>query len=559
MKNKKVVSLFLATIMAVGCLAGCGNEKQTQSSVAESQTEKESESSVVESEDETVAELEPVTLKFYLRGAEMEGSADVEEAFNAKLAEALPNTTVEFTFVEGYGEKWPLFMSGGEVIDIAWAGWETPFEQDVADGNVLPLNDLVEKYAPNLQKEWATWQTPYNTAVKDGVLYGVPGVQPLVNETQWFKVSEGFAKYLDVDKFVAELRSNRKVTSALLDIIEEGIETAIAEGAFTLGKADWGAMARLELAARGYVPLGAQRYNMYFDPLAENPEPLHMWEIPEVKMLLNRFAEWYDRGWYTETQMLEQLPVGALGTVDFEWTYNMTWANVDEKGSEFIEVQDKENYYKIASNTPSEGYVGTFNFGAENTYLVIPYTAENPERAIMLIDLLRAEDGIGLELINMLCYGFEETSEEAKEYGWFNYTAVEKDGQMTVDTSTRGDAASKHNVANWMIGNTFKTMHDGGALTTVAAKEYAMNYFVDVYPSLTVTPIAGMNVDYSELSNECGAIDAVMAEYKTQLRYGGGGTDKVEVFYADVMKKLNEVGLEKVKEVLQAQIDEYMK
>ncbi len=40
-------------------------------------------------------ELEPVTLKWYYPGAELEGTVDVMKVFNEKLADLLPNTTVE--------------------------------------------------------------------------------------------------------------------------------------------------------------------------------------------------------------------------------------------------------------------------------------------------------------------------------------------------------------------------------------------------------------------------------------------------------------------------------
>lgn len=68
-------------------------------------------------------ELEPVTLKWYYVDDEMEGSADVIEAFNKKLADVLPNTTLEIVYVgttDHYFEQWPLLLAGGEEMDIAY-------------------------------------------------------------------------------------------------------------------------------------------------------------------------------------------------------------------------------------------------------------------------------------------------------------------------------------------------------------------------------------------------------------------------------------------------------
>lgn len=552
-KLKKMLSLILTCAMCMSILAGCGEEKQEQ---GKTDSESESVSKAQTEATEEGKELEPVTLKWYLDATEKEGSADVEEAFNALLAEVLPNTTVEFTYVESYADNWPMFMSGGESIDIAWAGWSTPFLQDVMDGNLLPLTDLIEEYAPNLQNEWATWQASYNSAVYEDEIYGIPGIQPIVLESQWFSVGETFYNYIDNDALVKELRSSKKLTSELLDIVEAGIEAAIADGAFEVGKTTWGCMSGLSYATRGYMMLGGQGYNMWYDPEAENPVPMHMWELPEVQLLIERYVEWTDKGWYTESQILNQMPEGALAVFGFTRNWNANWANADEKGYEFISRDDQEGYYKILAAASGEGYVGPTNFGSENTYLVIPYTAENPERAIMLIDLLRDEVGtIGNELMNMLCYGFAKDSEEAEKYGWFNYAVGEsEDGQMMVDTTARGDAASKHELYNWAIGNTYKTLHDGSTLTTAAAKEYALNYYETIYPTLKVTPLAGMFVDFSGLENEFGNVESVFAEYENQMNYAVGGME----LYEEVMKKMNDAGLDKIREELQSQIDAYI-
>ena len=118
-KATKLLSLILTLAMCMSILAGCGNEKQQEeSSVSSSEQEESSQAESVASSTEEEKELEPVTLKWYLDAKEMEGSADVGKAFNAKLAELLPNTTVEFTYVEGYKDNWPMFLSGGEKMDI---------------------------------------------------------------------------------------------------------------------------------------------------------------------------------------------------------------------------------------------------------------------------------------------------------------------------------------------------------------------------------------------------------------------------------------------------------
>ena len=556
---KKMLSLILTCVMTVSILAGCGNEKEQESSVPSSSTDEVSSQTETEST-EKVPELEPVTLKWYVRGGEKEGSRDVEEAFNALLAEVLPNTTVEFTFVTSYSKNWAMFISGGEEMDIAWNGSSTPMLQDAMDGNLMPLDDLIEEYAPNLQADRESWPNAYETGVYEGVTYAIPCVQPIVHASQYINVGVEFYEYMDVDAFVAELRSNTKMTYKMLDILEDAHEAGMADGVYKIGETNWGAFNGLELATRGYMPLGAASNNMWFDPEAENPVPMHLFELPEVKMLLDRYAKWYDKGWFTDTVILDQLPAEALFTADVEQSWTGFWGNADENGIEFIDVAEGNDYYRIYMCAPEDGYIGTSNFGSENTYYVIPYTAKNPERAMMVINLLHDEVGtIGNELYNMLAYGFEKDSEEAEKYGWFNYAVVDSDdGQKMMDVSARGDAANMHSLYNWTLGNTYRVLHDGGENTLLKRKEYAMNYYEDIYPLLKETPLAGMTPNYNAVANEVGNVNNAVAEYEGQLKCGVGGVDGIDALYDKAMSALKSAGLDTIKAEMQAQIDAYM-
>lgn len=563
MKNlKKTIAMMLALVMVLGVLVGCNNEKpvETQGNPGK-QTEPSKQTEPISEPTEPVEELEPVVLKWYLYNGEMEGSADVEEAFNAKLAEVLPNTTVDFVFVESYGKNWPMFMSGGEKIDIAWGGYATPFLQDAMDGNLLGLSELVEKYGPNLKAEWDIWYEDYNSAVLEGELYGIPCIQPLTKEAQRFNVGEQFIKYMDIDAFNAELRKDRKMTQTKLDMIEAAIEAAIADGTFVVGSTEWNCMYNLNFAALGYMPVGSSSYNLWFDPEAEEPVVMHLWELPEAKMLLERYAEWADRGWYTDTVILGQHPASSEWIFRMVTGWNTNCADFDEDGLLYIaqtQGNDTPAYYQWISNLPSEGYVGLTTFGGSSSYNVIPYTSENPERAMMLLNLLHDEPGtVGNDLFNMISYGFEQNSEEAAKYGWFNYATIPDGEYFSMDASVRNGAPTKHELYAWMMGNTYKSYSVvGDVLTTATAKEYAKNYWANVYSNLKKTPLAGYSLLFGECADYQANVKTVFAEYENQLNFGGGGTATAMDLYETVMQKMNEAGLGEIKAILQAQIDE---
>ncbi len=555
---KRVLALVLSVVMAVGLMTGCGDRKE------ESKETKESESTVVNaketenaSEETEVEELEPVTIKWVYNNAESEKTQDVLEVFNEKLQELLPNTTVEFQFVSDYKTNWPLLIASGESMDIAWAGYNTPFQQDVEDGNLLGLSELMEAYAPNLMAEKETWEKAYASATMDEELWGIPCIQPVVAESQQFLFFPSVEPYLDFEALEAEFRASKKLTEKMLDILEAGIQAGIDDGAFKVGDPSWwiGTAFSRYASLLGYMSLGTEGYNMVFDPEAENPEVMYCWEVPEYKMAVERYAKWYDMGWVTETQILGQSPDDVIDTFGFSNAWNGSWAGCDENGIKLLSATNGSK--TMMTNLPTEGYVGPSVFGSESSYLAIPYTSENPERAMMLLNILHDEPGTpGNDLMNLLCYGFEKNSEEAKEYGWYNYSAEEIDGQLQV-VIPEGQQ-SKHTMTNWALGNTFKIMHDGGSLTTTAAKEYALSFYTDIYPQLKRTAVAGMIVDYSGLQAETDAIATVHSEYYPQLSSGCGGVDNVEATFESAFKKLEEAGLSKVKAELQAQVDAYI-
>lgn len=521
---KKLVSLLLAALLALTCLPAALAE----------------------------TELEPVTLRFYYSGAEKEGSKDVQEAFNKKLAEVLPNTTLEIVWVDSYPENLRLFFAGEEPMDIIWEGYNTPIRQDIVDGNLIALNELIEQYAPNLAKEWEVYTADYDSITVDGKLYGIPCVQPVVKDCWALIVDEHLYPYFPVDEYIAEARQNTKLTEKTVELMEQTIQAALDAGDIELG----GAWELTQLALSGYEALGG---NFYYDLTSEAPTALHVSELPEYQMVLGHIAEWYDKGWITDAQIMGQ-------TVDGSWISfnyfggNANWTDlIDERGvknNTYAEEAEKAVLMDNEGTYP----VGISTFGSASTYLAVPFTSKNPERVMMLLNLLHDEPGtVGNDLINMLVYGFEETSEEAKEYGWFNYRAVEVDGQLQVDTSVRGDAESKHGMTNWKMGNTYKIMSDGGVATTAALKKYAASYYETVYPKRPRSALADMPaIDLTELNTDVENINAVTTEYAEQLWNGGSGSESYMTVYNDYVAKLQAAGLETVRAYIQAQIDAHL-
>ena len=184
---------------------------------------------------------------------------------------------------------------------------------------------------------------------------------------------------------------------------------------------------------------------------------------------------------------------------------------------------------------------------------------------IMLLNILHDEVGtVGNDLMNLLCYGFEKDSPEAKQYGWFNYaTKMDDEGQLVYDGTTRGTGedgktvATKHLITDWKVGNTYKIMPNITSNNTVTQKEYAKKFWSELYDTMKESAISEMFIDTSVVSEELENITVVFNEYSKRIFMGCGGTDKVDTVINEALAKLNEAGWGTVKKEIEAQIDAY--
>lgn len=563
---KKALALLLALVMALSLFVGCAKTDENPTQTPANDAQADSSTTTPDNTETPDApadenELEPVTLKLYFPGDEMEGSADVIEAFNKKLADVLPNTTLEVTFVGSYDpyfEQWPLLLAGGEEMDLAWMGWGQNMAQDVEDGNVLPLSDLMNTYAPNLVSEQEIWADDFASCSKDGEVYAIPTIQPSVKEGPYIYFDPSVEAYFDIDAIAEELHTNNKTTEKLFDLLEDGIQGAVDAGALTLGDNSWYINGEImKFASRGYVCIdsssqGGTLSNYFIDPESSSNEVFYLYDIPEVQMAADRMAKWAEAGYFTQAQIAGQTQEGALEILAANVANNGSWQGADERGVKTVTGNDGNEKICILANLAAQNYIGTSSFSYA-TAMVIPYTAKNPERAMMLLNVLHDEVGtVGNDLINLLCYGFEASSDEAAEYGWANYTAVEEDGQLKVDTTVAGDAGSKHSMTNWVICNTYKTMHDGGAMTTIENKSYALDFWKNKYSTFNKCAISYMQPVTTEISAEIDSVEVIFTEYNSQLRMGGG----IDLLN-ECLSKMAASGLDTVKSNLQAQIEAY--
>ncbi|NSW92047.1 MAG: extracellular solute-binding protein [Firmicutes bacterium] len=184
MKTKKflkALALLLCIMVALAAFSGCsgketekGGEDKGGKNVTTDQGKKE-DSNFNKTGYPIVKE--PITLRFMHPKNPMHG--DFAEMAYFKEMEKLTNIKIEFLPVDesSWAEKKNLALASGDLPDVFFNGLDVKDETmyGIQGKTLIPLNDLIENYAPNLKKVFKEYPDtkPAITAM-DGNIYMLP-------------------------------------------------------------------------------------------------------------------------------------------------------------------------------------------------------------------------------------------------------------------------------------------------------------------------------------------------------------------------------------------------
>ena len=528
---KKVISITLIAVMTLSVLSGCGSNKN--------------------------GKVELVWAGKFLGTQEEEL---VLKEFNKRLEKLLPNTTVKF--IDFDTATWSLWMSEGKEVDIAWSGYQLNMLSEVKKGSYMPLDDLIAEYAPNIQEELKNYESDYQTGTYDGKLYFLPNQQARIKQTTSLDVPASLWKYMDVDALIAALNASPYLTKDIMDIIDSYLTKVYASSDYdtdVVGKYIYIKGLSEVLATRGYEMVDAGiGYDMYDD----NAVFVNVYETEQYKMFAEYAASWKEKGYIAKDTVSVGGSTGRSVVLSGEFTKDWYPTTVEGKGEKRGITYNFDDFggiqtYSILTSNYDQMVNGISSFGSAATYLSIPYTSKNAERAIQLLDLLRSPKGTeGNDLLNLLCYGFEENSEEAKEYGTYHYTLNEYGQAQGVDYTIQPSSSSKYGMASWAVGNALLAYLTPDLLQ--GAEEYIQNYNEQIKPTHRKTKYYQFLFDSEPVNADLQNINNILNEYQERVAWGTDGS-KWESTYKTMIEKMNQAGIGEVIKVMQTQADEFIK
>lgn len=544
MRKKRFAALMLAMSMALPVfLTGCGDTDSQStngnSTSVSSETGVKSSEEAVPSEDMT-KELDPVTLKFWLPTDKTEESDLVLEQVNEYLEEVLPNTTLEIEWVPmaEYKDRWGKAMASREVVDLSWFGYaNNSLESEVANGALMPIDDLVKEYGSGILDTLGEDCVEIHRS-SDGNLYFLPSWQGIVGNRFALFVPHDIVELMGEgwgEKFQDALYENWEtpfwdVESKMVfaTYVEEMLATAKDANMLNLGfyirqnpvKFYFLSNSLHRNGRKGSVPI---EINAYLEGDTFYVQANSALDSPEYYQT-QVYHDWYKKGYIRE----DVLSV-ALGDVSWkkDLVREQTYVNYTHNGWS----DNAHDTYSAKAGYQIDGFYFQESTELSNglsSGVVIPSTSANPERAMMLLELIYTDDA----LYHLLIHGIEGTHYTKNNDGTISYVEnVKYTGPQ-----------------NWILGTCMNS------LPTAVADINKYQDLKDAEKIARTSPLEGFTFVEEPVAVEIANVNAVTKEYTSQSMFV---LDDWETAYKARRDKMIAAGIEAVLNEYCAQLTEF--
>lgn len=500
LRNKKrglisLVAILLLTVVLGACGAKNGNEN-TQSGGSNSPTPEAT-------NEATDNALKPYELVLYFFGDPQKDTELIEQKVNEYIQPKI-NATVKINFVPWAEaeQKVPVFLASGQKIDVLFAQAKHMVPL-ASKGALNPVNELLEKHGQDALK--SMYSKFLDLSKVNGQNYGVQNPKEIAS--QWvLRFNEPLLKQHGID--ASGVNSIASAEPILKQLKEKDATIYPIE---PTQQSLW--YVPFDYVMNENIPFG-----MVYEPMTKDDKIVSMWETPEAKQALETVHAYYKAGYirpdvatYARPENEEQAGKWLTGISGGIPTAEVIWTN--------------RAGFDVSYN-PVEKPIVTTN-SVMGAMLTIPKTSEDPERAMMFINMLHGD----VYLHNLFVYGIEGTHyekvsdnvvrdlparKERWNTGWFQF------GNGFLNYLTEADPADK-----W---EQFKKFND----------------------EAQVSPLVGFVFDPAPVQAEIAAIQNVTAEVRLPLITGSVNPEQ---FLPKVNEKLKAAGSEKVIAEMQKQYD----
>ncbi|OCT15711.1 hypothetical protein A8709_13585 [Paenibacillus pectinilyticus] len=459
-----------------------------------------------------VQKLDPREVSIYYPGPPQRDVAIVEDEMNKILKEKI-NATIKINAVDwaNWTQKMNLMLSSNEPFDLVFtAAWDN-LNGNVAKKAFIDLLPLMNVYGQDIKKNMDDIFISGNTA--NGKLYALPTQKEYASQQGMFLSKEM------VDKYKIDIKSIKKLADLepILQIIKDNEPDMIPMWA----NRNW-------LNVLPYEYLGTLKI---VGALVKDGDlqVVNPFERADTKQFFELMYNWNRKGFFQKDPGLNtdpSVPIKA-GKVFAQWSQLKPGADGEKNfvlNHKVVQVELEQTPYTTTNDL-------------NNSMLAISRTSRDPERAMMVMNLLHSD----AKLLNLLVNGVE-----GKHY-------VKVDGNDHViklpDGATAGETGySPGN--NWMFGNQFLNYLWDNEDQQKWQKYDAFN------KAAKSTKALGFFFDSTNTRNEEAAIISIWDSYMDGLTTG---VLDPKQNLPEFILKLKKVGSGKVIAEMQKQLDEFLK
>ncbi|MEW9700836.1 ABC transporter substrate-binding protein [Paenibacillus sp. SI8] len=385
MKKRKALTMLTAVSLSAAMLAlsACG----TENAPAASKTE-QPKSTDTKAAGQTTAKKDPITFTYFLNAP---GDNVPDHTKLGDIIKEKTGVTIKYERVVGEIEqKLGVMIAGGDYPDLIYGG-DKMFKLIDAKA-LIPLEDLIEKNAPNLKKIYG----PYWDRIKaaDGHIYALPYAAPTGKPNKWVNAAfwvqkqvlkeAGYPKITTFDQYTALLRDYAKKHPKI-----DGADTIPFE-VLTYDFRNFTLTTAMQFLAGGPNDSRAM----------VNPETnqLTFYQTDEniTKKYYNKLNDLYNEGLLDKEafvmnydQYLAKLSSGrVLGMFDQSWQFQDATAALKQQGKldqvyAPLQLTFDDSIKADYLDTPTMNY--GFGFG-------ISVKAKDPVRAIQFADFMASDE-----------------------------------------------------------------------------------------------------------------------------------------------------------------------
>ena len=462
----------------------------------------------------------PVEVIMYYTGDLKPKAQELYDNINRVIKAKMPNTTLKINLLATgeYRVKYPLLFASGESFDLAYAATWLNFADLAKRGSFMPIEQLAPKYAPKLYVRESP--TAIMQATIDGHLYALPSLWAtysaygpvyrgdLVKGTNWNGNMKTFADleaYLDIIK---------KTQPNIEPLMEYSGGSEVDD---------------LFMFNNGIYPIkGSTGDFLFIDPKDPNPKLFTYYEYAKTPEFLAMMKRWNDAGYY---------PKSALADPD---------GNKQQNGKAAVRIHNIDTYDGLYISRPdwdvkwSNFVSDVSNMAFTQDACVVASSSKNPDRALALYDLIMSDQ----ELYRAFYYGIEGVTYNIRNVNGQDYVQQISPAVPDLYEFTRMWAARTKE---------FFLPTFGAPPDSMTLRKGFDAYIKDGVMSQKYRSFVP---DFSSVATENAACINAHMQYWWPLELAYVDTTTGLQQYQAAMQA---AGIDKVRSVLQAQLDDYIK